>query len=104
LVLIADNFSVSDRSRDTPPTFSHAPSSNSHHAHHHHAPSHHHHHQTSHSHGNASAAPNDAAPPNCDDLDCFFCEQIATHIEHRKRSSAAHFDMDSPTRKRGRFY
>ena len=44
---------------------------------------------------------------NCDDLDCFFCEQIATHIEH-KRSAAnsnMNFDMgESPTRKRGRFY
>jgi hypothetical protein len=43
---------------------------------------------------------------NCDDLDCFFCEQIATHIEH-KRSAAnsnINFDMgESPTRKRGRF-
>jgi hypothetical protein len=39
----------------------------------------------------------------CDDLDCFFCEQIATHIEH-KRSSSSMFDMESPTRKRSRFY
>ncbi|CAF0766199.1 unnamed protein product [Brachionus calyciflorus] len=38
----------------------------------------------------------------CDDLDCFFCEQIATHIEQKR--SASNFDMESPTRKRGRFY
>ncbi len=38
----------------------------------------------------------------CDDLDCFFCEQIATHIEHKR--SASNMDIDSPTRKRGRFY
>lgn len=38
----------------------------------------------------------------CDDLDCFFCEQIATHIEQKR--SANNFDMESPTRKRGRFY
>lgn len=47
----------------------------------------HHHH-----HGNQS----------CDDLDCFFCQQIATHIEHKR--SASTMDMDSPTRKRSRFY
>jgi hypothetical protein len=39
---------------------------------------------------------------NCDDLDCFFCEQIATHIEHKR--SATNTDLDSPTRKRSRFY
>jgi hypothetical protein len=44
-----------------------------------------------------------SANHTCDDLDCFFCEQIATHIEH-KRSAASAMDMDSPTRKRGRFY
>lgn len=38
----------------------------------------------------------------CDDLDCFFCEQIATHIEHKR--SASSIEMDSPTRKRSRFY
>ena len=39
---------------------------------------------------------------NCDDLDCFFCEQIATHIDHKR--SANNTDLDSPTRKRSRFY
>lgn len=39
---------------------------------------------------------------SCDDLNCFFCQQIATHIEHKR--SASSMDMDSPTRKRGRFY
>lgn len=42
---------------------------------------------------------------NCDDLDCFFCEQIATHIEHKRSAqNSINFDMESPTRKRGRFY
>lgn len=40
----------------------------------------------------------------CDDLDCFFCEQIATHIEHKRSSAQLNFDTESPTRKRSRFY
>jgi len=64
---------------------------------HHH--NHHHHHTTS--------------QQPCDDLDCFFCEQIATHVEHKRSASSqnsnlngggGNFDMESPTRKRSRFY
>ena len=71
-----------NRSRDVPPPVHHTA---------HFANNHHHHHYHHH--------------PQCDDLDCFFCEQIATHIEHKRSSSAMNFDMsESPTRKRGRFY
>lgn len=79
-----------NRSRDVPTI----PSLSIHHPPTHH--NHHHHHPTNNTNNNAT--PNET---NCDDLDCFFCTQIATHIEHRKR---ANFDLDSPTRKRGRFH
>ena len=64
--------------------------------------------------GGQPAAGQMPPPPNCDDLDCFFCEQIATHIEHKRSASSSssggnggglnNLDMESPTRKRGRFY
>lgn len=77
----------------------HNRTSNHTHSHQHHNNHHHHHQQslllnTSHQ--------QQQQHTNCDDLDCFFCEQIATHIEHKRSSS--NLDMDSPTRKRSRFY
>lgn len=61
---------------------------------------------------NSSISPNNASQQqqqqqqqvNCDDLDCFFCEQIATHIEQKRSAANINIDMESPTRKRGRFY
>ena len=111
---------ILDRSRDAPlnPHFT----NNQHHHHQHNNTNNHHqntnnshsinqnHHQ--HHHHHQQQQQQQLLPPGtigstCDDLDCFFCEQIATHIEH-KRSAAnsnINFEMgESPTRKRGRFY
>jgi len=42
---------------------------------------------------------------NCDDLDCFFCDQLAKHVENKRTSSTAAFEsIESPSRKRSRFY
>lgn len=100
-----------NRSRDTP-------LNRNHHHHHNHSNHHHtHHHPSLHSHhiqhptSNSSQqqqqqqqVASQSMQPNCDDLDCFFCEQIATHIEHKRTSANLNFDMESPTRKRSRFY
>lgn len=120
-----------NRTRDTP--LNRNPSTNNHHTSNHnsqlhlnnHNTHHHHHHShtnnNQHSHCNTNQNPNatsqalnqgstqpspntNSQAPNCDDLDCFFCEQIATHIEHKRSSANLNFDMESPTRKRSRFY
>jgi hypothetical protein len=41
---------------------------------------------------------------NCDDLDCFFCDQLAKHEQKRTSSTAAFESAESPNRKRSRFY
>jgi len=98
-----------NRTRDTP--------MNRHHSHQHLSSHGHHHHHSQQHHLHLNSQPNpqqsqqqqqalnpNATQPNCDDLDCFFCEQIATHIEHKRSSANINFDMESPTRKRSRFY
>jgi len=105
-----------NRSRDTPLNRTHATSQyhNQNQNHHHQRPTNHSHQCQTH---NGTLNPNNNTQntsssnnntnnnqSGCDDLDCFFCEQIATHIEHKRSSAQLNFDMESPTRKRSRFY
>lgn len=103
-----------NRSRDTPVNRTHTASQYHSNHHHHHQqnqpqrPSNHSHQCQTHS-GALNTNTNSSTINNnnqsgCDDLDCFFCEQIATHIEHKRSSAQLNFDTESPTRKRGRFY
>lgn len=82
-------------------------------SHHNNHLSHHHHHlnhNNLHSQQQQQHHHHHAQTQACDDLDCFFCEQIATHVDHKRSASqisnlnGGNFDMESPTRKRGRFY
>lgn len=102
-----------NRTRDTPMNRTHTTAHHHHHHQNHNTQSHNHnnnnHNHNHHSSHNTNQPPQTAAgalntQQNCDDLDCFFCEQIATHIEHKRSSANLNFDMESPTRKRTRFY
>jgi hypothetical protein len=99
-----------NRSRDVPlahsPSATHLQNYTNHHHHHYH--NHHSHVQQQQQQQQSQQQQQQQqqqSQPACDDLDCFFCEQIATHIEHKRNASSMNnFDMESPTRKRSRFY
>lgn len=97
-----------NRSRDTPVNHTHTTVCVHHNQTNHNTnPSIHHTHNTNQSNLSSNmlnTTSQQQAALNCDDLDCFFCEQIATHIEHKRSSSNLNFETDSPTRKRSRFY